>query len=88
MRRLALLTSAVLASSAATAQDAPPGATACTGCHGTGGLSLDGLSADDIAAAMAAFRSGTREATLMGRIAAGFSEAEDAAIARSLAEQN
>ena len=72
---------------AAQAQDAPPGALACTGCHdpsaGTA-LSLEGLTAEEIANAVADFRSGAREATLMNRIAAGFTDAEIEAIAQWL----
>ena len=75
----------------ASAQDpatAPPGALACSGCHGAGSnLTLDGLSAEDIETAMIAFREGTRAATLMTRLAAGFSDAEIAAIAAWLAEE-
>jgi sulfide dehydrogenase cytochrome subunit len=70
--------------------DAPPGATACTGCHGpaTPGSAippLDGHAAVDIVAAMQSFRSGEREATVMDRIAKGFSEEETRAIAEWLA---
>ena len=43
------------------------------------------LSADQIAAALAAFRSGERPATVMNRIAKGFSEAESLAIAEWVA---
>lgn len=71
------------------ADEAPPGAMACSGCHGTGSsLSLDGLSAAEIAEAMAAFKSGARDATVMKRIAAGFDDAEIAAIAAWIAGRN
>lgn len=74
----------------AAAQDAPPGALACTGCHDASvetALSLKGLTAEEIATAMADFRSGAREATLMNRIAAGFTDAEIEAIARWLTRE-
>ncbi len=78
------------ASSHALAQSfSPPGATACSGCHGgrdNAMPSLQGKSAADIEAAMIAFRSGAREATVMDRIAKGFSESETSAIARWIAE--
>ena len=65
---------------------APPGATACLGCHGPSraGTSLpplQGQSPDDIIGAMQAFRSGQRAATVMDRIAKGFSDEETRAIA-------
>ena len=69
---------------------APPGATACLGCHGqtpTALPSLSRLKADDITAAMQGFRDGTREATLMNRIAKGFTPEETRAIADWLAKQ-
>jgi cytochrome c553 len=45
----------------------------------------EGLSASDIEAAMSAFRTGAREATVMDRIAKGFTEAESKAISAWLA---
>jgi cytochrome c553 len=72
------------------AEDAPRGALACTGCHYSSAetaLSLKALTAEEIAAAVANFRSGAREATLMNRIAAGFTDAEIEAIARWLARE-
>lgn len=81
---------ASFASSHALAQSfSPPGATACSGCHGgrdNAMPSLLGKSAADIESAMIAFRNGSREATVMDRIAKGFSESETSAIARWLAE--
>lgn len=74
---------------AASAQDpatAPPGALACSGCHGAGSeMALDGWRASEIAAAMVAYRDGSREGTLMGRLAAGFSDDEIAGIAAWIA---
>ena len=61
----------------------PPGASSCSGCHG--GVSpvpvLAGRKAADIIAAMDAFRTGVRRATVMDRIAKGFSDDEIKAIA-------
>ena len=64
----------------------PPGASSCGGCHAPpGGATtvppLAGRSAADIVKQMAAFRSGSQPATVMDRIAKGFSEAETEAIA-------
>lgn len=77
--------------SATTLTAAPPGASSCSGCHGAGvadGVpSIQGRPADEIVAALAGFRSGTRPATVMNRIAPGFDEAESRAIAVWLAEQ-
>jgi cytochrome c553 len=75
---------------AALAQTPPPGATACAGCHAGPEHalpSLRSLSAQDIADAMTAFRTGAREATVMDRIARGFDDAETQAIASWLAAQ-
>jgi len=77
-------------SSACAQSPAPPGASSCSGCHGAAGVeipSLSGLSADEIAQAMGAFKSGARPATLMNRLAKGFSESETRAIAQWLASQ-
>lgn len=66
----------------------PPGASSCSGCHGPSGgavPSLAGLPAEAIAGAMAEFRSGQRPATVMDRIARGFTEEEIRAIAAWLA---
>jgi cytochrome c553 len=80
-----------LVASASAWADAAPGATACTGCHGPPALgsaipSLDGHAADDIIAQMQAFRSGECKATVMDRIAKGFTEEETRAIAEWLAK--
>lgn len=71
---------------------APPGATSCSGCHGAAGeaagaTAIQGWAAADIVAALAAFRSGARPATVMNRIAPGFDEAESRAIAVWLSQQ-
>lgn len=65
----------------------PPGATSCSGCHGTE-LSLEPFSAEEIVAALAAYRDGSREATVMDRIARGFTEEEGRAIAEWIAENH
>jgi cytochrome c553 len=65
-------------------RDAPPGASSCLGCHGAEPTSLPALtnlSASEIETAMDEFRSGAREATLMNRIAKGFTPEESNAIA-------
>jgi cytochrome subunit of sulfide dehydrogenase len=55
-------------------------AAACSGCHAPQSdgpvPSLAGRPAEDIVTAMAAFRSAKREATVMGRIAKGYSDDE------------
>lgn len=65
---------------------APPGAEACSGCHPAARADgapppLAGLAVEDIVAAMRAFRAGERPATVMDRIAKGFSDDEIRAIA-------
>lgn len=75
------------------AADLPPsGAVSCSGCHapaGVGGAvpAIVGRPAEEIVAIMAAFRDGTRPATVMDRIAKGFSDEEIRAIAVWLAQQ-
>jgi len=65
----------------------PPGASSCSGCHpasasiDTAAGRLIGRSPTDIVAAVAAFRSGQRPATVMDRIAKGFTDDEIKAIA-------
>jgi cytochrome c553 len=65
---------------AAAASPPPPGASACSGCHGSE-LPLAGRDAKEMTDALIAFRSGTRPATVMGRIAKGFDSNELGAIA-------
>lgn len=88
---LAAVLLTVLAASWPAWADAPPGAAACSGCHGPAALgsaipSLDGHAEADIVAQMQAFRSGERQATVMDRIAKGFTEEETRAIAEWLAQ--
>jgi cytochrome c553 len=73
--------------SAAGPADAPPGALSCSGCHPTARTAqttvprLVGRNPADIVAAMQAFKSGQTPATVMDRIAKGFSDDEVKAIA-------
>ncbi len=69
------------------AAEAPPGASSCSGCHAampsvaTPVPRLVGRKPAEIVAALAAFKAGQRPATVMDRIAKGFSEDEIRAIA-------
>ncbi|WP_375454408.1 c-type cytochrome [uncultured Methylobacterium sp.] len=85
MRGTQVAAALVLVTVAGHASDlrAPPGASSCTGCHATGAAmgSLDGRPEAEIAALLAAYRAGERPATIMTRIAKGFSEPESRAIA-------
>ena len=67
----------------------PPGALGCSGCHG--GVAplpiLAGRDPDEIVARLDEFRAGTRPATVMDRIAKGFSRNESVAIATWWATQ-
>lgn len=89
--RIAISVAAVMASAvpALAASAPPPGATACSGCHGMGTsiLRLNGRDANEIMTAMTGFRDGSLPATVMNRIAKGFSDDELRAIAAWLAAQ-
>jgi len=68
--------------------DAAMLANTCAGCHGTHGASqgpaapsIGGLSTDYLIEVMQAYKSGERAATIMGRIAQGYSDEEIAAMA-------
>jgi len=69
------------------AAEGPAGASSCSGCHASSDAvqtpvpRLACRPTADIVAAMRDFRAGRRPATVMDRIAKGFSEAETAAIA-------
>jgi sulfide dehydrogenase cytochrome subunit len=71
----------------AMAADAPPGASACSGCHpasrsvDTPVKRLIGRNPAEIVAAVQEFRSGQKPATVMDRIAKGFTDDEIKAIA-------
>jgi cytochrome subunit of sulfide dehydrogenase len=74
---------------------APAGVAACSSCHPKSNSmdssllpSLTGRSASDIVTAMDAFRSGNRPATVMDRIAKGFTADETSAIAAWYAAQH
>jgi sulfide dehydrogenase cytochrome subunit len=74
------------------ASDPPPGAASCSGCHSTAAAAtsiprLYGRDAGEIEKAMAGFRNGSLPATVMNRIAKGFTEEESRAIAVWLAAQ-
>ncbi|HEY2528533.1 MAG TPA: cytochrome C [Xanthobacteraceae bacterium] len=82
--------------SAGAASLPPAGAAACAGCHpqssaetsDKGALRpLTGRNAAELETAMKAFRTGARPATVMDRIAKGFSDDEIAAIAAYYAAQ-
>ena len=75
------------------ASETPPGAASCSGCHTSGAAAassvsrLYGRNADEIMTAMTGFRDGSLPATVMNRIAKGFSDDELRAIAAWLAAQ-
>jgi sulfide dehydrogenase cytochrome subunit len=90
MTRLILavvILAAVVPRAEAAQQTSPPGAASCSGCHAaktsveTPVPRLVGRNPADIEAAMAAFRAGQRPATVMDRIARGFTDDEVKAIA-------
>lgn len=71
---------------------APPGATSCSGCHGPGVSDaavppLHGRPSEEIVAAMQEYRNGRRPATVMDRVAKGFTDEETRAIASWLSQQ-
>ena len=75
------------------ASEPPPGAASCSGCHAAGAAAatpvprLYGRDAGEMLTAMAAFRDGSRPATVMTRIAKGFSDDELRPIAAWFAAQ-
>lgn len=76
-----------ITAAAAGTPEPPVGAAACSGCHPASSAVetsvpvLAGRKAEDIVAQMRAFRSGQRQATVMDRIAKGYSDPEVEAIA-------
>lgn len=92
MRFAAALLALPLATATAQAQ-APLAAEGCYGCHGPGGAgaaaipALAGRDAAELRALMMAFRANERPATIMGRVARGYTEAEIAAVAEHFARQ-
>jgi cytochrome c553 len=96
--RLLLAAAAVVAAGIVPAQaqqaDGPVLAMSCLNCHGPGGKSpgdipsIAGKSEDFLKNAMVDFRDGKRSgnsATVMGRLAKGYSDAEIAAVAKYIA---
>ncbi|MGH8033529.1 MAG: c-type cytochrome [Luteimonas sp.] len=93
MRQLIALVIGLMSASVTTAAEPPVGAAACSGCH-TASVNvasavprLLGLKQAAIVQAMQDFRSGRRTATVMDRIAKGFSDEEIQAIAAWYAKQ-
>lgn len=88
---LALVVAVGLGSAGAAWSAEPPRgpalALACAACHGTGGVSpgaipsIRGKSAAYIEEVLAEFKAGTRPATVMNRLAKGYSTAEIKALA-------
>jgi cytochrome c553 len=80
-------------SSVTFAAEPPAGASSCSGCHAANTAvetpvpKINGRSADEIMTAMAAFRSGSKPATVMNRIAKGYTDDELKPIAAWLAAQ-
>jgi cytochrome c553 len=89
----AIVCAAVAPPTFASSGEPPAGASACSGCHpASAGIAtpmprLAGRDAAEIVAQMQAFRAGQRPATVMDRIAKGFSDEEIQAIAAWYAEQ-
>jgi cytochrome subunit of sulfide dehydrogenase len=85
---------ALSATAAVHADEPPPGASSCSGCHAASAKvdtpvpPIRGRDPAEIIAAMQAFRSGGRPSTVMGRIAKGFSDDEIRAIAVWLGAQH
>jgi cytochrome subunit of sulfide dehydrogenase len=82
-----LVAAMLLAVPALALGDAPPGAASCLGCHPAAAddgpvPALAKMPARQIVVALRAYRSGTRPATVMDRIAKGFSDEELDAIAQ------
>jgi cytochrome subunit of sulfide dehydrogenase len=84
---------ASIAAAVVASAEPPAGAAACSGCHPASTRvtspvpRLAGLDRDVIVKAMQDFRAGTRAATVMDRIAKGFTDAEIQAIAAWYAAQ-
>ena len=92
-RLVAALFILVPAGALAASPEPPPGATSCSGCHATSRAvttpvpRIYGRPADTIVTLVAAFRSGTRPATVMDRISKGFTDEEMRVIAAWLESQ-
>ena len=78
------------ATSVQAASPPPPGAASCSGCHAPTSQAIPniyGRDADATRSTLLAFRNGSMPATVMTRIAKGFSEDEIGSIAAWLATQ-
>jgi cytochrome subunit of sulfide dehydrogenase len=90
---IAVVLACACMAAAAEAAEAPAGAASCSGCHAaksnvdTPVPRLVGEDANAIVAAMQAYRGGQRPATVMDRIAKGFSDDEIKLIAAWFAMQ-
>lgn len=84
--RTALMAAVLLGTVAAAP---PPGASSCSGCHGATAppAVLKGRDSAEVVSALDAYRDGERPATVMNRIARGFTHDESVAIATWLAAQ-
>jgi cytochrome subunit of sulfide dehydrogenase len=88
MRNVVLAACLLVLAAPVQAQEAPAPvlAAACGGCHGPNGVSpaaipsIDKLDAATMTAKLNGFRSGAIEATVMNRIAKGYTDAEIAAL--------
>jgi cytochrome c553 len=84
---------ASIAAAGLASAEPPAGAASCSGCHATSARvatpvpRLVGLEREAIVKAMQEFRSGVKAATVMDRIAKGFTDAEIQAIAAWYAAQ-
>jgi cytochrome c553 len=84
---------ASIAAALAASAEPPPGAASCSGCHpASPGVAspvarLAGRDRADIVRSMQEFRTGARAATVMDRIAKGFTDEEIQAIAAWFAAQ-
>lgn len=91
MRAVLLALMLAIATPALASGPAPLAAQGCTGCHGPNGSgmaatpAIAGRDTAELIAIMAEYRANRRPATIMGRIARGYTEAEIAAIAAHFA---
>lgn len=89
---LAFLATSLALAAPVRSQPAPLAAQGCLGCHGPNGAGsggipgLAGRDRSELATAMAAFRANERPATIMNRVARGYTEAEIAAVVAYFAE--
>jgi sulfide dehydrogenase cytochrome subunit len=92
MRTATILALTMLAMPAAAQERGLLLAGACQGCHGVSGGGSHGIAAThrraEFAAIMRDFRENRREATVMGRIARGYSDEDIAALAAQYAARD